>query len=231
MAASSASSAKPASARAACVSSLPKIAGEKASGFLKLACWPTAGQRRFSRSWSCCATIFGLRVKEAADASRRRVLDRLAALSVSEQTSFILLEFLGLADPRQATIKLDPKARKALLLDFVENACRVPALADATTVVLIEDLHWIDAASEEFVEALADAVVGTTTLLGRQFQTGICRTPDAAHALSANQHAAAAAGAGRDLAAGSFWQGPFAGIAEPEHHRARAGKSVLPRGA
>jgi adenylate cyclase len=39
-------------------------------------------------------------------------------------------------------------------------------------VVLVEDLHWIDAASEEFVEALADAIVGTTTMLVVNFRTG-----------------------------------------------------------
>src|SRR5213079_3076119 len=62
---------------------------------------------------------FGLRVKEAADISRHRVLDRLAALSVPEQTSSVLFEFLGLADPLQVAIKLDPKTRKTLLLDFI----------------------------------------------------------------------------------------------------------------
>ena len=46
---------------------------------------------------------FGLRVKEAADVSRRRVLDRLAALPVPEQLSAVLLEFLGLADPQHGT--------------------------------------------------------------------------------------------------------------------------------
>jgi len=40
------------------------------------------------------------------------------------------------------------------------------------TVVIIEDLHWIDAASQEFVEVLADAVVGTTTLLVVNFRPG-----------------------------------------------------------
>jgi class 3 adenylate cyclase/tetratricopeptide (TPR) repeat protein len=114
---------------------------------------------------------FGLRVKEAADASRRRVLERLAALSVSEETSFVLLEFLGLADPLQATVKLDPKARKTLLLDFVRTLPR-SGTPEATNVVIIEDLHWIDAASEEFVEALTDAVVGTTTLLVVNFRPG-----------------------------------------------------------
>jgi class 3 adenylate cyclase/tetratricopeptide (TPR) repeat protein len=114
---------------------------------------------------------FGLRVKEAADISRRRVLNRLASLSVSEQISFVLLEFLGLADPLQAAVKLDPKTRKTLLLDFVGTLSR-SGPRDVTTVVIIEDLHWIDAASEEFIEALADAVVGTTTLLVVNFRPG-----------------------------------------------------------
>src|SRR6478735_7286937 len=112
---------------------------------------------------------FGLRVKEAVEVSRGRVLERLAALS--EQTTFVLLEFLGLADPLRAAIKLDPKARKTLLLDFVRTLPR-SGPADATAVVIIEDLHWIDAASEEFVEALADAVVGTRTLLVVNFRPG-----------------------------------------------------------
>jgi adenylate cyclase len=112
---------------------------------------------------------FGLRVKEAVEVSRGRVLERLAA--PSEQTTFVLLEFLGLADPLRAAIKLDPKARKTLLLDFVRTLPR-SGPADATAVVIIEDLHWIDAASEEFVEALADAVVGTRTLLVVNFRPG-----------------------------------------------------------
>lgn len=113
---------------------------------------------------------FGLRFKQAPDVSRRIVLDRLAALPVSEQLPGILLDFLGLADPQRPTIKLDPKTRKTQLLDFVRTLPHSPR--DPTAVVIIEDLHWIDAASEEFVEALADAVVGTTTLLVVNFRPG-----------------------------------------------------------
>src|SRR5438046_1535542 len=94
---------------------------------------------------------FGLRVKETLEVSRGRVLERLAALSLSEQTTFVLLDFLGLADPLRAPIKLDPKARKTLLLDFVRTLPR-SGPADATAVVMIEDLHWIDAATEALVE-------------------------------------------------------------------------------
>jgi class 3 adenylate cyclase/tetratricopeptide (TPR) repeat protein len=113
---------------------------------------------------------FGLRFKQAADVSRRIVLDQLAALPVSEELAPILLAFLGLADPQQPPIKVDPKTRKTQLLDFVRTLPRSPRVP--ISVVIVEDLHWIDAASEEFVEALADAVVGTTTLLVVNFRPG-----------------------------------------------------------
>lgn len=114
---------------------------------------------------------FGLRAEEPAAASRARVAERLAGLPVSEQVSRVLLDLLGVGDPLQPALKLDPKVRKAQLLDFVGTLVR-SSPRDSATVVLIDDLHWIDAASEEFVEALADAVVGTTTLLVVNFRPG-----------------------------------------------------------
>jgi class 3 adenylate cyclase/tetratricopeptide (TPR) repeat protein len=114
---------------------------------------------------------FGIRVKDSVDMSRSRVIDRFATLSSSEQVLLLLLDFLGLADPANPAPKLDPRARKLQLLDFVRTLAR-SGPSDTATVVLIEDLHWIDAASEEFIEALADAVVGTTTLLVVNFRPG-----------------------------------------------------------
>ncbi|HEU5407415.1 MAG TPA: hypothetical protein VFU48_06585, partial [Nitrospira sp.] len=73
-------------------------------------------------------------------------------------------------DPQRPAIKLDPKTRKTQLLDFVRMLPHSPR--EPVSVVVIEDLHWIDAASEEFVEALADAIVGTTTLLVVNFRPG-----------------------------------------------------------
>ncbi len=115
--------------------------------------------------------FFGVRTRDSADMSRQRVIDRCATLSASEHVQLLLLEFLGLADPAHPAPKLDPKTRKIQLLDFVRTIAR-SGPRDNATIVLIEDLHWIDAASEEFVEALADAVVGTTTLLIVNFRPG-----------------------------------------------------------
>lgn len=115
--------------------------------------------------------IFGIRAKDPVKLSRRRVMDRFAPLASSDQQLLLLLEFLGLADPERPAPKLDPRALKVQLLDLVRTLVHSRP-SDTATVVLIEDLHWIDAASEEFVETLADAVVGTTTMLVVNFRTG-----------------------------------------------------------
>jgi adenylate cyclase len=115
--------------------------------------------------------IFGIRVKDPVEVSRRRVIDRFAPIASSDQQLLLLLEFLGLADPQRPAPKLDPRALKIQLLDLVRTLARSRP-GDTATVVLVEDLHWIDAASEEFVEALADAIVGTTTMLVVNFRTG-----------------------------------------------------------
>lgn len=115
--------------------------------------------------------FFGINAKDSIETSRHRVIDRLAALSSSEQAQLLLLEFLGLADPASAAPNLPPKARKIELLHFIRIFAHTSP-RDVATVVLIEDLHWIDPASEEFVEALADAVVGTTVLLLVNFRPG-----------------------------------------------------------
>src|SRR6202011_2514003 len=93
--------------------------------------------------------FFGIRAEEDSDASRQRVIERVSSLSIPEQTRFVLLEFLGLGDPANPPVKLDPKARKQQLLDLVGVLVR-SGTSGTATVVLIEDLHWIDPASDEF---------------------------------------------------------------------------------
>jgi class 3 adenylate cyclase/ABC-type dipeptide/oligopeptide/nickel transport system ATPase component len=115
--------------------------------------------------------VFGIRAKEPVEISRRRVIDGFASMASSDQQQLLLLEFLGLSDPQRPAPKLDPRALKLQLLDIVRALVRVRP-DDTPTIVLIEDLHWIDAASLEFVEALADAVFGTTTLLVVNFRPG-----------------------------------------------------------
>jgi adenylate cyclase len=174
--------------------------------------------------------IFGIRTKDSVEISRRRVLDRFAPIASSDQQLLLLLEFLGLADPERPAPKLDPRARTIQLLDLVRTLAR-SGPGDAATVVLIEDLHWIDAASEEFVDALADAIVGTTTLLVVNFRPGfVASFMQRSHYRHIVIPPLASEEAHRP-AARTFRRGPVVGLAQPEYDRACARQPVLPGGA
>jgi class 3 adenylate cyclase/tetratricopeptide (TPR) repeat protein len=115
---------------------------------------------------------FRIRLGDSAEQARRRIVDRLQELTCGEEISPLVLQFVGLAGDSDPAPKLDPTERKMRLIEFVRMLVR-SGPRDSATVVLIEDLHWIDAASEEFVEVLIDAVVGTPTLLLLNFRPGL----------------------------------------------------------
>ncbi len=83
----------------------------------------------------------------------------------------LLLDFLDLPLDAGETIPADIPGRRARLLDAVKHLARSTALANPS-VLVIEDLHWLDPASEPFIEAIAQAVSGTKTLLLVDFRPG-----------------------------------------------------------
>jgi class 3 adenylate cyclase/tetratricopeptide (TPR) repeat protein len=105
------------------------------------------------------------------DEARQHVAAALAGLPVAGETLPLLLGFLGISDPAQPAAKIDPAVRKARLIELVRIIMR-SGQQQKPVVVLIEDLHWIDAASEEFIDAMVDAIIGTTTLLLFNFRHG-----------------------------------------------------------
>jgi class 3 adenylate cyclase/tetratricopeptide (TPR) repeat protein len=106
----------------------------------------------------------GIKAAQPLDEARDQVAKAIASLPAAGDTLPLLLEFLGLTDPAHPAPRLDPAARKVRLIELVRNIVR-SGRREHPTVVLVEDLHWIDAASAEFVETMVDAVIGTTTLL------------------------------------------------------------------
>lgn len=113
----------------------------------------------------------GLKAGQTPADARRRIAAAIADLELAHDTLPLLLDFLGLGDPGAAGPRIDPAVRKSRLTELVRSLIRSGA-AVGPTVVVIEDLHWIDTASSEFIEAIADAVLGTRTLLLFNFRSG-----------------------------------------------------------
>jgi class 3 adenylate cyclase/tetratricopeptide (TPR) repeat protein len=116
--------------------------------------------------------FFGIKPNDTPDLSRRRVVDLLNSRGGLDEITPLLLDFLGLSDPAHPAPRLDSAARKERLLNFVRQLLHSRP-RDEVVLILVEDLHWIDAASEEFVATMVDAIVGTKTMLLLNFRPGL----------------------------------------------------------
>jgi class 3 adenylate cyclase/tetratricopeptide (TPR) repeat protein len=96
---------------------------------------------------------------EAATA-RRQIEEKLLALDPSFVDDLpFLADFLGLPVPELEGQNIDPKARRGRLLSVVQRM--VKAAGPRTSVIIFEDLHWLDEPSQDFLESIVKAASGT----------------------------------------------------------------------
>ncbi|MEO7128767.1 MAG: AAA family ATPase [Rhodoferax sp.] len=120
---------------------------------------PLAPVLSLLRGW-----FFHITEADDATAASARVKARLSRLGVSASDDLALFnEFLGVADPAGVPCALAPKARRARLLSLFGDMVRYTGAT--TSVIVFEDLHWLDEASAEFLDILVQSVPGTRTLL------------------------------------------------------------------
>lgn len=115
--------------------------------------------------------FFGIAQSDDAAFARQRIAMVLKNLgSFSDDDLALLNEFLGVAEPGATASALSAKARRARLLGLLrELVCNNGA---KVSVIVFEDLHWLDEASAEFLAVLADAVAKTHTLLLLNYRPG-----------------------------------------------------------
>lgn len=71
---------------------------------------------------------------------------------------------LGVAQPGDKVVDLDPRERRAGFFDAFRAVVRESA-KDARVVIAVEDLHWIDERSDEILRAMVDAIAGLPVLV------------------------------------------------------------------
>jgi class 3 adenylate cyclase/tetratricopeptide (TPR) repeat protein len=113
---------------------------------------------------------FGVSEQDGAEEARRKVAGTLLLLDPSLTEDLpLLLDFLGVSDPRLPAPRVDPEARQRQLVAIAQRVMRARS-AREPAVLLIEDLHWIDGGSEGFLAKLMPALAGTRTLLLMTFR-------------------------------------------------------------
>ena len=81
----------------------------------------------------------------------------------------LLFDFLGVADPQRPAPRLDPEARQRQIIAVMRQVIQSVS-EEQPTVTLIEDLHWLDDASGEFLAHMVDARAGSRNLLLLNFR-------------------------------------------------------------
>lgn len=113
---------------------------------------------------------FGIVPQEGADTARAKIEQTLLSLDPEfVGTLPLLFDFLGFPDPERPPPRMDPEARQRQLLAAMKRLSHARSRR-APAVLLLEDLQWVDPASEIFLENLVDAISGTRTLLLANFR-------------------------------------------------------------
>ncbi|MFN8600090.1 MAG: AAA family ATPase [Candidatus Binatia bacterium] len=114
--------------------------------------------------------LLGVGERDAPEAARRKVAGTLLLLDRSLDDALpLVFEFLGIPDGEAARPRTDPDARRRRLIEIARRLLR-DAATRAPLLLVVEDLHWIDAASEAFLRGLAQDVDASRVLLLLDFR-------------------------------------------------------------
>src|SRR5439155_6904205 len=118
---------------------------------------------------------FGITGQDSDETARNKIAgfmlraDAELAGSVS-----VMFEFLGVPDPREPAVHLSPEAMQREITEITKRLIVARARRNESRVVLFEDVHWFDAASEKAQAAVLDAIppTGVRSLVLCTFRPG-----------------------------------------------------------
>jgi class 3 adenylate cyclase/tetratricopeptide (TPR) repeat protein len=112
----------------------------------------------------------GIGPQESEQAVREKIAGRYLLLDPSLAEDLpLVFEFLGVADPERPALRLDPETLTRRLQDLTTRYMCARSRREPA-VLLLEDLHWFDAASEVWLPVLVKAASETRTLLLLNFR-------------------------------------------------------------
>jgi class 3 adenylate cyclase/tetratricopeptide (TPR) repeat protein len=116
--------------------------------------------------------VFGTDVDTPPDRARDQISATLARLGddVAGRTA-LMWDFMGVTPPGESPAPIDPDARRQRVIELIGDMMRARSALEPA-VQLIEDVHWMDDASQPFLDGVIDAAAGTRTLVVINHRTG-----------------------------------------------------------
>jgi class 3 adenylate cyclase/tetratricopeptide (TPR) repeat protein len=115
-------------------------------------------------------TYFEIGERDSDRTARERIAGRMLLLDESFADDLpLMFDFLAVPDPERPSTRMDPEARQRQLLGMMKRLAHAES-AHEPSVVVFEDLHWLDPASEVFLANRVEAVQGTRSLVVLNFR-------------------------------------------------------------
>ncbi|MBW2280920.1 MAG: AAA family ATPase [Deltaproteobacteria bacterium] len=108
---------------------------------------------------------FDIDERDPAQSVREKIAGRMLLFDEDYREDLpLLFDFFGVPDPDHPTPEIDPEARQRRLFALLRRSVQRD-VSQGTVVTLIEDLHWLDGASESWLAQWVDAHAGSQNLL------------------------------------------------------------------
>ena len=108
---------------------------------------------------------FGIGERDPSHRVREKIAGKVLLLDPEAGEGLpLLFDYLGVPDPQRPPPRMDPEARERRFLDMIEQMVKSRSRG-APAVFVLEDLHWLEVASEAALARLAACVEGTHTLV------------------------------------------------------------------
>jgi len=135
-------------------------------------CWPDSQQASFRPFIEVVRRVFRVeRDENAADRARKLEMGLTSVGLATRENVGLLMNLLGLAPPPGSLDGLDGVLiglrTRNLLLDLLRERRKL-----SPVVILLEDLHWIDQASQELLGRLIDATDAPPLLIVNTYRAG-----------------------------------------------------------
>lgn len=117
-------------------------------------------------------SYFGIEETDDAQVSREKIAGRLLLFDNDLKEALpLVLDLMGVADPKRPSPPLDPEPRRRLLYKALHSLLEFQGERQVG-IILLEDLHWLDDGSREFVNHLVEMLASprTRTLVVMNFR-------------------------------------------------------------